>query len=200
MKNEKIIIFLIFFVGVRLGTLAQDSINILPLIHEEDYNVDDYMRDVIDVRKYIEKNEVLGFLKNLPYNPEHDTIYAIEMCYDEWYDFYLSYWSGRFHYSAHGILGEELLLYDRQIFCDSLVHQTELWNKSSILSKEGVIYDARTSMNIVRIIFSNNKIITDTFFVRSYLDEIMHDWTFLRSRQGYILKVPLPEILFPLLN
>ena len=73
MKN-KIIIFLIFFVGVRLGTLAQDSINIMPLIHEEDYNVDDYMRDVINVRKYFEKNEALGFLKNIPYNPEHDTL------------------------------------------------------------------------------------------------------------------------------
>ena len=196
MKN-KIIIFLIFFVGVRLGTLAQDSINIMPLIHEEDYNVDDYMRDVINVRKYFEKNEALGFLKNIPYNPEHDTIYAIEMCHDEeWLDFYLSYWSSRFHYSVQGFFGKELFLYDKQIFFFFFVYQTELWNKDAILSKVSERYGAQIYMNIIRIIFFNNKIITNNFFVRNYDDALFYDKQFLNSYQGYILKVNLPEELF----
>ena len=51
-------------------------------------------------------------------------------------------------------------------------------------------------MNIIRIIFFNNKIITNNFFVRNYDDALFYDKQFLNSYQGYILKVNLPEELF----
>lgn len=174
MYNIVCILILMFLTN---NVFSQERIDILPIIHYEDYKVDDYMGDWINERKALCTCDSF-VLKACPYNSISDTIFAIEVSgFGFNSSFEAMYWSSRFVYSISGVSDKYLNVYDVPIFNDWMISVAEKVSQESICNHcADYLYDGENYVHIIRIIIDSGRISTESMFAKNLVHPYLCGW------------------------
>ena len=149
MKTIRIFTFFIFLFWQCPVISAQNTVNIIPLIHSA---IIETGSDVINNERH-----VIEILKELPCNFDADTVFAIEYFSYIGNFLYLMYWSQKFRYSVEGPMDDTLKVYRERRFEKWLIEQVEEWNKDSIMGAQCGVYGPDETHYVIRIIFHSGK-------------------------------------------
>ena len=155
MKTIRIFTFFIFLFWQCPVISAQNTVNIIPLIHSA---IIETGSDEINNERH-----VIEILKELPCNFDADTVFAIEYFSYIGNFLYLMYWSQKFRYSVEGSMDDTLKVYRERRFEKWLIEQVEEWNKDSIMGAQCGVYGPDETHYVIRIIFHSGQIQMDSF-------------------------------------
>lgn len=155
MKTIRIFTFFIFLFWQCPVISAQNTVNIIPLIHSA---IIETGSDEINNERH-----VIEILKELPCNFGADTVFAIEYFSYIGNFLYLMYWSQKFRYSIEGPMDDTLKVYRERRFEKWLIEQVEEWNKDSIMGAQCGVYGPDETHYVIRIIFHSGQIQMDSF-------------------------------------
>lgn len=155
MKTIRILIFFVLLFWQCPMISAQNTVNIIPLIHSA---ITENSPDDIN-----NERQVIEILKELPCDFERDTVFAIEHFSFMGGWLYLMYWSQKFLYSVEGYFDDTLKVYGERRFEKWLIEQVEEWNKDSILGNRHGVYGPDETHYVIRIVFQKGQIQMDSF-------------------------------------